>query len=161
MGRIAVTKLGILQVWGWQGHYERMRDSYRRLQGRGREDQFSLVDALTFFMFSHHMADWLVNDGGLSRGLVAHVTAADEMQLCRDICNGTKHAVLRDPSVPSGVYLASEYVPWSGGSSELVVLARGEKVRALDLASQCFVLWEKFVEEQIRSGRLKAIGGPL
>lgn len=79
-----------------------MRRSYLRLsaiaEGRTPTDSSTARDALFhFFQDGYHLKDWLINDESacLTRDEVEQaVSASEQLSMCADLCNGTKHRAL-------------------------------------------------------------------
>ncbi len=92
-----------------------------------------------------------------------------EMQICRDICNESKHCSLENPSIGvkipntnkksaeglAGVCIVKEYDPFQKvlkntnpiKNIKYVVLAGGKKYDVFELADKCLKLWEDFFQE--------------
>lgn len=66
-----------------------------------------------FFQSAYHMRDWLQNSGAASKAsLDALMSANHSLQLCRDVCNGSKHFSLDSRrSKTDHIGLMREYVP--------------------------------------------------
>jgi hypothetical protein len=89
---------------GWQEQYYRMQRSYQRLlqasQGTDPTAQSSedVRDTLYhFFQDTYHLKDWIGNDSSVATGHrldVQYVNNRSILQLCADLCNGTKHLSL-------------------------------------------------------------------
>ena len=135
---------------GWRGQLERARRWHQRLLGAT-----SLEDAedfaYAFFQNCYYLRDWLsrADEGAADRLFRRH----DALLLCRDLCNMTKHFELDQPaSTENEPALAREYVGagrgWFGKGSEFVVLSRGRKVDARDLAGECLQVIEDFVAKE-------------
>lgn len=90
---------------GWQEQYYRMKRSYQRLlqasQGTDPTAQSSedVRDTLYhFFQDAYHLKDWIGNDSAVAttgrRLDVQYINNSTILQLCADLCNGTKHLSL-------------------------------------------------------------------
>jgi hypothetical protein len=96
----------------------------------------------------------------------APVAAHQELRVCRDIVNGTKHFRISEPSVDAEFSIVREYVPRPVGGGEpghrFVVHADENEVPRkrdlLALADQCVELWEHFVEHRGTEYRSRALG---
>jgi hypothetical protein len=118
---------GILS--GWREQYDRMRRSLDRLtayaEGRSFADSNEARDALFhFFQDAYHLKDWLKNDVTAQKHAVEDLFGSKRppgllvMQLCADLCNGTKHLVLKSPRI-AGTGFARQHVtvrPAAAGS---------------------------------------------
>ncbi len=109
-----------------------------------------------FFQSAYHIRDWLQNSGAASKAsLDALMSANHSLQLCRDVCNGSKHFAL-DPrrGKTDHIGLMREYVPpqvgQSTGSSRprlLVFESRdgGIEFKYIDeLIAECLATWQGF-----------------
>src|ERR1041384_6786560 len=93
-------------VQGWQGQFERMTRWAKRVETISAErqqkgDLHSQQDYIyAFFQNCYHLRDWL-----LKSRVVAKTDLDDlfrqhvELQICRDVCNGTKHMEIDRASV--------------------------------------------------------------
>ena len=82
---------------GWHEQYDRMRRSYRALAEHattGHDSDIARDALFHFFQDAYHLKDWIKNDPRLSSDSEAAVRASEELQLCADRCNATKHFVL-------------------------------------------------------------------
>lgn len=146
---------------GWQGQFKRVKRWHQRVQKIGRaisrssnlEEEHDIVYA--FFQNCHHLKDWLKYSGTLPKEeLNDFFKKHIELQICRDICIGTKHFNISNPSVDSDLSIVSEYVERS--STELrpyiiakwVVLVGGIKYDIFELADKCIELWDDFLREK-------------
>lgn len=105
-----------------------------------------------FFMNCYHLRDWLEESVVVDKARLDDFFAQNkEMRICRDLCNASKHMVLRqpsfdgDPDVPGDmVTVAREYVP--PDDYKLAILVDFEKYYIPELANTCVELWTKFLE---------------
>lgn len=118
-------------------------------------------DLLSFFMHCYHIRDWIIrlNRVGLTaRDVDNFINANRCLQLCADLCNGTKHCKLdraarsgSQPHVSGKTYEASTWLTDSGGGEVLqakyVIVTSNGSVDALQLAEDCMECWSKFVVE--------------
>jgi hypothetical protein len=135
---------------GWPGQLARTRRWLARV--RTTQDAVEATDFLfAFFQSCYSLRDWL--PPSFKRGRVLHLFNTNaELRLCRDLANMTKHRALkgrtgtgRQPSIAREY--ADEGRGWLGGDSWLVVLSRGQKIDALELADRCLRLVQGFVEQ--------------
>lgn len=118
-------------------------------------------DLLSFFMHCYHIRDWIVhlNSVGLTAKDVDNFINANRcLQLCADLCNGTKHCKLdraarsgSQPHISGKAYTASTWFTGSEGGEVLrakyVIITSNGSVDALQLAEDCMECWSKFVVE--------------
>ncbi len=117
-------------------------------------------DLLSFFMHCYHIRDWIIHLNRLdltARYVDDFINANRCLQLCADLCNGSKHCTLRaarsgsQPHVSGKTYQTST---WSAGSSggevlqaKYVIVTSDGLVDALQLAEECMECWTNFVTE--------------
>ncbi|WP_206192218.1 hypothetical protein, partial [Vibrio cholerae] len=122
-------------------------------------------DVYSFFIFCFHIKDWLKSDTRLnisSASVEAYIKDHIELQLCADICNGTKHFVQTPGRVRTGeqpmVYRANAIIttyPLGSGispsgavfKSSFGINTNGEIVDVLELGNRCMELWSLLLEE--------------
>lgn len=141
---------------GWKGQYRRMIRWYEKLK-QSNPGNFESSD-----IFEHHdilyacfqniffLKDWLIHDANLtSKAVNDFVNENLELQLCRDICNGTKHFNLNNASVEADFTIIREYNPFHKQLKEqpynVIILSDGHKFELKKLASQCIQLWNGFI----------------
>jgi hypothetical protein len=116
-------------------------------------------DAITFFMHCHHIRDWIIhlNKAGITASQVDDfINSHDELKICADLCNGSKHCRLqrkirsgRQPHIVGKSYNTSTWLTGSGGGNVVkgcyTVLTASGTIDALELAEKCMALWSKFI----------------
>ena len=130
----------------------RLREVYRGRIHDNTSEQYR-DDVLCFFQNCYHLKDWLKWDpsGLFKAGVEQYVNQNRELQLCADLCNGSKHLVLTTPR-------SSEHPRLGGQSAEIDVGAQEIRIRfavdtdtgpldALDLATRCVDLWADFIRK--------------
>lgn len=148
----------------WSGQWARTQRWHRRMKKAAMgEDEDQFFDyAYAFFQNCFQMRDWLKHSGKvpvsqLNTFMGGHL----ELKLCRDICNGSKHFTITDPSVDADFSLAREYVPrgWPGEQRRGHILFHevtktGQKtskslqgMNLAELADRCVKLWQGFLED--------------
>jgi len=151
---------------GWEGQFETAQRWHRRLDivrsHRRRDantaDDWDFVHA--FFQNCFYLKDWLERSGVVPASeLHTFINAHLEMQLCRDICNGTKHFEITKPSVDAEFSLLREYVPANDPSprphinERWLIIAGNERVGShrfdiFELADKCMELWHAFLNQK-------------
>ena len=168
------------EIMSWAGkfsdkpyleQFERMKRWYEVLKeisiSNGPESQADYqVDCIyAFFMNCFHLKDWLISSGVISKNEVnSFINSNEEMKICRDLCNGSKHLNLNNPSIGRddkcgcgwhGVTLHREYDPFYQTIESpkplkkfnYVILADFERFNVFSLADKCFNLWEEFMND--------------
>jgi hypothetical protein len=120
------------QVRRW---HRRIADLELIVEREGGDAALDYVNA--FFLTCFHLKDWVKQSGHPKAPKVEEFIASHpEMELCRKLCNASKHFEL-----DSGSAIATS-VP---GKSWVVVDDDGSTWEVLTLASRCMVLWERFL----------------
>jgi hypothetical protein len=104
--------------------------------------------AFALFQNCYHLREWFQKTAKANpEALDSVYKRSRELQVCRDICNGTKHLTLRDASVDAEFSICREYDPSHPAKCRLVIIA-GEKYDLLDLASRCVATLDDFAATQ-------------
>jgi len=148
---------------GWQGQYARVRRWYARVelvasarahQGDALADQDFIY---AFFQNCHYLREWLLRFSAVPKAeLDAFWNTSLELQLCRDICNSTKHVDVSQPSQSPFVSFFREYdhfhVPSPGEGPHAMVQMNvrvGEtKLDVFELAGRCMHQWDEFLRKR-------------
>ena len=117
-------------------------------------------DVFSFFLHCYHIKDWIaeLNKLGITKkDIDRFIKQHEELKICGDLCNGTKHCQLsKDKPSWTGEqpHIISESFHSSGNNDILFktkckfqVLSMGKLYDALELAEKCMSLWDKYVEE--------------
>jgi hypothetical protein len=131
-----------------------------------------LDDIYVFFIFCHHMKDWIKNDDlvdpKVKCGVEDFVKKYSCLRFCADIANGTKHFKLNryqrsklrpkfvrvKRSIISGKVLdgtkidSPEYSDVIVKDFNFLITDNGE-MEVFDLASKCINIWKEFIEKNI------------
>jgi hypothetical protein len=113
---------------------------------RGSSD----LEDFTFALLQncYHLREWFQKAAKAdSDALNTVFNQSRELQLCRDICNGTKHMTLRRASIDADFSICYEYEPSQPGKCRLVVIAN-DKYDLLELASRCVATLDTFAATQ-------------
>jgi len=145
---------------GWKGQYQRMIRWFDKFKTTdpGHFESPSIHDELDIlyacFQNIFYLKDWLHYDAKVEKKLIHNFIAEHvELQLCRDICNGTKHFRLTQASVEDDFTIIREYEPFhkTFGTKpyKVVILSGGNKFDLKELAFRCIELWEIFIRKNI------------
>lgn len=102
-----------------------------------------------YFINCYHLKDWLIMSKVVSEEEVNNfIKNHKELRICQDICNGSKHLFLTNPSL--GQFpLAKQFTPLSRPSpiknTEYVVLTGEGNLDVFELADNCLKLWTEFM----------------
>lgn len=138
----------------------RLKRWHKRLEeiytGRShtRESDYYEDIIYAFFQNCFHLKDWIVNSKALPKNIVhGLINSNTDMKICRDLCNGSKHLTITNPSIDSNVSVnRREYsLSIGGGQPEIKIYywvhAGGKLVDAFDLATNCIIQWEIFLKK--------------
>ena len=106
----------------------------------------------TFFQNCFHLKDWLKKTGEVPEEDLDKLTSNNiELQICRDICNATKHFSVVSPCQKFEVSFVQEYCPkftgggWFGGDARLIVVTDEKNYDAKELMHKCLKIWKEFL----------------
>jgi hypothetical protein len=144
------TNEQFFRVKRWQ---ERLKEiSIGRADTRASDYYEDILYA--FFQNCFHLKDWIVNSGALSKNVVEDfINSNTDMKICRDLCNGSKHLIINNPSIGKNVSIVRRDYSLSigGGPAEIKVHysvnAGGLPLDAYSLAESCVIHWEVFLKE--------------
>ena len=137
---------------GWLTHYARTLRWYARLQQvRAECERVGISQdfedyVYAFFQNCFYLREWLAKSGAIAESQLEQLFASSvELQLCRDICNGTKHMTISRPSVDADFYTFREYdhlhipSPSDGphAMEKFMIRSSGEKRDTFELADRC------------------------
>lgn len=153
-------------VTDYRNTYREQLDRVRRFRARLDEEYHSQLvfqDIMwSFFQHCWHLKDWVKNDRILvtdaqRAGVHAAVHApGSPLLVCRDLCNGTKHLTLADPSSGTGArhhHMSTTVFLGSNRPVEIDCLiddgsGTGKLISGLQLAGECVALWEHILKAQ-------------
>jgi len=148
---------------GWRDQWARVQRWYGRFRktndGRPheRESDFYQDEVYAFFQNCHHLRDWLINDsasGLVEADLEVFVKSSDNLKLCGDLANGSKHLQLKttwtgDKTTAFGrrmfrVHLGGTAAPIIG--AQYTVESGGRTYDAFEVATACIAEWEAYLK---------------
>ncbi len=143
----------------WNEQWDRVQLGLHRIEAiyAGRPEPEGTAgayyDVFTFFVNCHHLVDWIASDANLTRSTQrkarALVSKSNELKVCADLANRSKHSALTrtqtgDPSTgPSGNDAA--VMVGRGAKHAFRVSSRGVELDALLLAGECVMTWRTFL----------------
>lgn len=145
---------------GWKGQYNRMIRWSKRFQEIASKNQDENKDHIYYGFFYaslqniFFLKDWLKHDTNISNQELNHFINNNwEIGICRDICNGTKHFEINNPSIDSDFSIIREFNPFhktlNQTSYKIVILAGGRKIEPFQLISKCIKLWNEFIDSKL------------
>jgi hypothetical protein len=139
----------------WREQYDRVVRWGKRLR-RYRLDldnpEYARDNFFAFAQACYHLIDWLENDKSqpIRRNTARQfVDATPVLAFCREICNGSKHAV--HAAKMQKVNVATWSMPVGDGkawASWLCVEHQGQSHSAAGFAHLCIANWRKFLREK-------------
>ncbi len=147
-------------VFGWQGQYDRLLRWHQRISeypvtkpSSPEADEY-LDFVLAFFLNCYSLRDWLSKSGAATKVDLDDLFRRNfDLQLCRDICNGSKHLKAdRNPSVDGDPSIVREVVPdpyygeLAYPGPRLVVVTGDHQRDILELAKSCVDAWRNFLQ---------------
>jgi hypothetical protein len=135
---------------GWPGQYRRMlRWRARTALALRSDDGDAAYDFLyAFFQSCYHLKDWILSTGDATKlEIDSFLKGSMDMQLCKSICNATKHLQLDQPHVDPRPMIAREWDPWTKAPRELALYGHGttDRIPISDLMQRCIAAWEAFL----------------
>jgi len=143
----------------WTDQWDRVQLGLARIEDiyAGRREAEGTAgasyDVFTFFVTCHHLVDWIASDAELTRSTRrkarALVSRSNELKMCADLANRTKHCALMrtqtgDPSTgPSGN--DATVMIGRGAKHAFRVSSGGVEQDALELARACVMSWRAFL----------------
>ena len=155
----------------WKEQWARVQRAFSLFestnQGRvhAHESDFYQDEAYSFFQNCYHLKDWLKNDQA-TKALVGdvetYISKSENLSLCADLCNGSKHLVLdrrartssdtqitrRQFSVGLSTSLGSNVDPPATISVRYEVKSGGKTYDAFTVADACVVEWTAYLESK-------------
>jgi hypothetical protein len=130
---------------GWRGQLERIHRWHSRVLQAASTGSGDLEDFIfALFQNCYHLREWLQETSDIPQADVdALFTQTQELQLCRDVCNATKHLNLKRASIDAHLSIGREYDPSSASGYRLFLIA-DNKYDLLDLASRCVDVLDHF-----------------
>ena len=160
-GGIAGYKGTMEQVERTRRYLDRMRKIYSGAPYIENKEYYA-DDVLAFFVHCYHVRDWIItlNTLGLTREVVdQYIDSHEELRICADLCNGSKHCRLtRNMRTEGQPHIAvKQFI--SGGTDDALHTTQGEFTivsgqhahDALELAEACMKRWDEFVDK-MRTG---------
>jgi len=151
------------QVERARRYLERIRAMYAGVPYREDASEYYPDDVCSFFIHCYHIRDWIValHPAGVSIADVdLIVNSSFELQVCADLCNGTKHCRLKHTRTSKRPFVAGHRFVSTGQGvvggvvtgrpqsmqCQFEILADGEYYDALWLAERCMAVWDGYLD---------------
>jgi hypothetical protein len=149
---------------GYRHQLDRIRRFLDRVQGENPNDVAFQDMVWSFFQHCWHLKDWVAHDPLASQaqkdGVSKRAHASYLLQICRDMCNGTKHLRLTHPSrgATGAAHSHVSIVIRPGESSTMDCMIDdgfGRLISGKQLARNCLEEWEAILNaENLNTTRL-------
>jgi hypothetical protein len=138
---------------GWRGQLDRVHRCHERLLNAVETGTMNVMDlsdfAFAFFQNCYHLRDWMEKSKEIKKSDLGDLfKKTPELQICRDICNGTKHFTIDRQSVDADFSILREYDPSAPSSYRLLIITN-KQYDLIDLATKCLRAWDNFVGEVV------------
>jgi hypothetical protein len=119
-----------------------------------RESDYYRDEAYSFFQNAYHFKDWLKNDPAVSArvsDVESVVAGSQNLRLCGDLCNGSKHLRLTAPKESADTKLGKQEFRLAVGGESPIISAKyevnsgGKAYDAYTLAQACMAEWESYL----------------
>jgi hypothetical protein len=148
------------QIERTRRYLKRLKDIYNEVPYTLDTRDYYTDDVYSFFIHCYHIRDWIIRLNRLGLGpkdVDTFIDAHNELRICADLCNGTKHCelkyTLRTNSQP---HIASTSFVSAGTNNEMkttqgqfYILSDEKFYDALQLAESCMKLWDEFVNQLV------------
>jgi hypothetical protein len=141
-----------------QRYLDRFKELNDGLMPARTSTDYYIDDVYSFFQHCHHLKDWIKNDEALPlpkrNGAEGHLAASDDLKLCADIANGTKHLLLTrkthsgaDPQFNQSHQRHYTFDPATGRTTSVRVTLQlqGNTLDCYELATRCVRSWENYL----------------
>lgn len=140
-------------------YLERIRRIYQGENTLDWEDRnFHEDDVFSFFVHCNHLRDWVfkLNKIGIEKSDIDNFVRNNRpLQICSDLANRAKHCELQNktwsghkPHIVSTWHRSSRLFEKKGVKSKFTIMVGVEFFDALEIAEECWLLWEEFIENQ-------------
>lgn len=107
----------------WHARFKEINDG----RDHNRESDYYKDTVYAFFQNCWHLKDWIQNSDELgadkTNELVGWFHGHTDMLICRDIANGSKHLLIKDPSIDKNISIGkSQYSLSLGGPPKIQVV---------------------------------------
>jgi hypothetical protein len=154
-----IQELSAHRQGGWQEQFNRINrwiDKFTYLEKSeeiAQDKSQEYFDTMyVCFQNMYILRDWLINTTSLTKeDLNKFIKDNKEIGICRDICNGTKHFNINNPSIDAEFGIIKGFNPLSSlnglPTHYIIICAGGDQIKPLDLIKKSLELWETFISE--------------
>lgn len=144
-------------IHGWGDQLFRMlRFQERALKS---DDEGDILDfTIAFFQNCYHLKDWVpifenIEDAAWQEKWQTFIEQNECIRYCRDICNGTKHLKIDNPSMDADFSIYRDFEEVEGFEDGKFIgwflLADDKRISLNQLMDDCINAWKVFLKEKI------------
>ncbi|UTA69060.1 hypothetical protein [Emticicia sp. 21SJ11W-3] len=160
-GLETIRDLSAYRQDNWHGQYDRMLRWAERFRAISQQEIQIPNKSHTYFdtMYAcfqnlFFLKDWIIKNSDLPNDdLNNFINNNEEIGICRDICNGTKHYNISHPSVDENFGIIHQYLPyhkvWNVAPYEIIICAGGKIYKPIELIEKCINIWDTFIYENL------------
>jgi hypothetical protein len=146
-------------IHGWADQYDRMV-RFKERATNSRNELAKLDFSIAFFQSCYHLRDWIPKFEKITKRRWNQIWADFVKQhksllYCRDICNGTKHLVIDNPSIDKDFAIIRDYenIPGSNRTKFIgwYLYAGGKRIYLDDLMESCLRDWNLLIKQGINA----------
>jgi hypothetical protein len=143
------------RVKRWLGKVENIFKEKQLSLGKLLNDKENIDFIYAFFQNCYHLRDWIVTSKIINETIVDNFIQSNiDMQICRDICNGSKHLIITKPSVSYDIHKTLHSSIFSSSINNqkpeielyYFITFNGVALNSLEVARNCVRLWERFLK---------------
>lgn len=146
-------------------YLKRIRNIYSGVPYIEETREYYTDDIYSFFIHCHHIRDWIAElnlTGITKKDLNEFVRKHNELRICADFCNGTKHCSIKEKLLwtTRQPHLVSKKFESEGRNNVIYttkgafeIMSEGKFYDALKLAESCMNLWDNFIEQMRKDYR--------
>lgn len=140
-------------------HFERIEKMYSGIHPSSWDERINREDdVISFFIHCYHLRDWIIHlnrVGVTSKDVDAFINQHEELKICTDFANGSKHCTLthktrtkqRQPHIITYSHKSLIGANDEGYISQFTILSGQKDYDVLVLAKKCVELWTVFRKE--------------
>lgn len=139
---------------GWFGNFERVKRFYK-LYLEEKDGTQKLDFALSFFIFSYHLRDWIqiyeqIDKLEYDKKWSKFVNDYPDIKISRDICNVSKHLKISQESRDKNFHLFWEYDSFVTKSNDWTIIYDDKRERLKELMRRVLNAWGEFIVEYLK-----------
>jgi len=135
-----------------QRWYELLKNIHTNMEYDQNSDYYQDV-IYAFFQNCWHLKDWIINSKAIDpKTVYSFIDLNNDLKICRDLANGSKHLLITKPSVNSNMKINKhEYKISIAGNLKREMTYRIDGLPGVDIftiATSCYYQWREFLISQ-------------